>query len=229
MATYSSVRHRRGRSQRRGEPRRPGQWKLAYADFLTALMAFFLLMWLSAGSSLIERSAIAAYFTGTEITGNMLESEASATDLETILATEIAANPVLSRFEDHIRVQARPDGLRIDLTDASSGSLFASGASDLNETGASILTNLARIITQMPFSLRIEGHTDAFKTVPGAPTNWELSSARAASALDALQADGIEASRFLSVTGLADTQPLLPTRPHAPSNRRISIVLELHP
>jgi chemotaxis protein MotB len=73
----------------------------------------------------------------------------------------------------------------------------------------------------------LEGHTDAFKTAPDAPTNWDISSARASAALGALEHAGIASKRFKGVTGLAATRPLLPNQPHAAVNRRISIVLEL--
>ena len=224
MTAYSSVRHGRGRSQRRGESRRTGQWKLAYADFLTALMAFFLLMWLSTGSSQAERSAIAAYFSGTHIPGNTLVHR--QTDLEAILSAEITTTPALSAFAHQISLTAEPAGLRIDLTDADANSLFASGASTLSPKGLGIVSNIGHILLPMPLDIHIEGHTDAFKTAPGTPTNWDISSARASSALKALQLTGIAPDRFKSVTGLAATKPLLPNQPHAPINRRISIVLE---
>ena len=226
MTTHTSVRQGRGRSQRRGESRRTGQWKLAYADFLTALMAFFLLMWLSTGSSQAERSAIAAYFTGAETAGNTLESPLLQTDLEALLAVEIAARPALSNLREHIRLQDTPTGLRVELTDANQTPLFTKGASTLSPTGQELLANMGTIIAALPLHLTLEGHTDAFKTAPNAPTNWQISSARAASALSALEHAGIAADRFKGVTGLAATQPLLPNQPHAAVNRRISIVLE---
>lgn len=227
MATYSSVRHGRGRGHRRGESRRPGQWKLAYADFLTALMAFFLLMWLSTGTSSAERSAIAAYFSGEEIAGTILDPALAQTDLEAILSAEIEANPALANLGQHIRIDQAPNSLRIELTDAATGSLFASGVATLSQRGHTIATNIAAILAPLPLDLRIEGHTDAFKTAPDAPSNWDISSARAASALEALEQGGISPERFKSVSGLADTVPLLPNQPHAAANRRISIVLEL--
>jgi len=227
MTTYSSVHLGRGRSQRRGESRRTGQWKLAYADFLTALMAFFLLMWLSTDSSHAERSAIAAYFSGAEVPGNTVALTAADTDLEAILALEVATNPTLASLGQHIRIHTDPTGLRMELTDAATGSLFTSGSADLSQTGLELASNIGRILMPMPLSIRIEGHTDAFKTAPGTPSNWEISSARANSALRAFENAGIAPQRFKSVAGLAATKPLLPNQPHAALNRRISIVLEL--
>lgn len=227
MTTYISSSRRNGRSQRRGESRRTGQWKLAYADFLTALMAFFLLMWLTTDSSHAERTAIAAYFTGAEVSPADLKPEMPYADLEVSLHSQIQNNQVLNGLKEHIQFHTEPTGLRINLTDVSSGSLFASGSADLNETGDKLLREMGKFITPLPLSIRIEGHTDAFKTAPGHQTNWQISTARANRALIVLEEAGIPSNRFKGVTGLADTQPLLPNQPHAPINRRISILLEL--
>jgi len=129
-------------------------------------------------------------------------------------------------MREHIRLHETPTGLRIELTDANQNPLFTKGASTLSPAGQTLLTNMGTIIAALPLDLTLEGHTDAFKTAPNAPTNWQISSARAAAALSALEQAGIAPARFKGVTGLAATQPLLPNQPHAAVNRRISIVLE---
>ena len=227
MTTHSSVRQGRGRSQRRGESRRTGQWKLAYADFLTALMAFFLLMWLTTDSSHAERSAIAAYFTGAEASIAQTQPALPYNELEMELQFKIENSPALIGLQEHIQLHTEPAGLRIDLTDISSGALFDSGSVDPSATGAKLLGNIGEFIKPLPVSIHVEGHTDAFKTAPGHQTNWEISTARAHKALIKLQEAGIPSKRFKSVSGLADTQPLLKNQPHAPINRRISILLEI--
>lgn len=227
MATHSSVRFGRGRGQRRGESRRPGQWKLAYADFLTALMAFFLLMWLSTDSSHAERSAIASYFTGAEVSEDAFQHDLQLAELTARLSSEIQIDPAFSGLNEHIRLTPRPNGIRIDLTDAETGSLFANASSVFSEPGTRLAANIGRIIAPMPLFVTIEGHTDAFKTAPDAPSNWDISAARANAALRLIEQSGVASDRFKAVSGLAATQPLLPNQPHAPANRRISILLEL--
>src|SRR5580700_2542665 len=61
--------HPRRRSGRRGshDEAHGGQWKIAYADFVTAMMAFFLLMWLVSSATETQRAVIAKYFTTTSI------------------------------------------------------------------------------------------------------------------------------------------------------------------
>lgn len=226
MANFSSVRHGRGRGHRRGESRRSGQWKLAYADFLTALMAFFLLMWLSTGASMAERSAIAAYFGTDSAVETANPNENSVLALDRLLAKTLAANGTAG-LKTHFDIKPTHDGLRISLTDQPGRSLFNSGESKFNEDGEALTLALGEILSEMNAPLRIEGHTDAFKTAAGTDNNWVISSARANAALNLLIDAGVASDRFKSVTGLADTAPLIPTRPHAPVNRRISIVLEL--
>ncbi|MEO9968302.1 MAG: flagellar motor protein MotB [Hyphomonadaceae bacterium] len=224
MANFSSVRHGRGRGHRRGESRRSGQWKLAYADFLTALMAFFLLMWLSAGTSMTERSAIAALFGASPSEASVPTMTAPA--LERLLVETLAQKNV-SELQAHIGIEPAADGLRINLTDKPGRSLFNTGESHFNEDGMALTLALGDVLAGMPQRIRIEGHTDAFKTAVGTDNNWVISSARANAALTLLSQAGIASNRFSSVAGMADTIPLIPSRPHAPANRRVSIVLEL--
>jgi chemotaxis protein MotB len=190
-------------------------------------MAFFLLMWLTTDSSQAERTAIAAFFTGAEVSLTNQQSEMPYIELEASLLSAIQNNPALTDLKEHIQFHVEPSGLRINLTDASSESLFASGAENLSDTGIKLIGDIGEFITPLPFNIHIEGHTDAFKTAPGHQTNWQISTARANNTLVILEKAGIPSNRFKSVTGLADTRPLLPNQPHAPVNRRISILLEL--
>ncbi|MEM7661776.1 MAG: flagellar motor protein MotB [Pseudomonadota bacterium] len=225
MATYSSARSGRGRSLRRGESRRPGQWKLAYADFLTALMAFFLLMWLSTEQTAENRQGIAAYFNGQT---SAVAVGASSGAQFTSLKDDIASDTALTAYADRILVTETTNGLRIELTDANALPLFDNGGSDLSDSGSSIIESVAKTLSGRPFLITVEGHTDAFPASGQGFTNWELSTARANAARVILEQSGINADRIRAVTGLADTIPLLPNQPHASVNRRISIVLELH-
>ncbi len=143
------------------------------------------------------------------------------------LLSETLAQKNADNLQAHIGIETAPDGLRINLTDTPERSLFNSGASEFNEDGIALTLALGSVLADMPQNVHIEGHTDAFKTAPDARSNWVISSNRANAALELLRRAGVPPSRFTAVTGLADTRPLIPTRPHAPVNRRISIVLEL--
>jgi chemotaxis protein MotB len=189
-------------------------------------MAFFLLMWLSTGTSMTERSAIAAYFGAEQTTATDHLPQTTVPALERLLAETLAQHDA-ANLQAHIGIEAAPEGLRINLTDTPDRSLFNTGASQFNEAGVALTLALGRVLADLPQNLRIEGHTDAFKTPAGADSNWVISSARANAALELLTGAGVAPNRFTAVTGLAATTPLIPTRPHAPVNRRVSIVLEL--
>ncbi len=223
MATYSSVHHRRGWSQRRGETRRPGQWKLAYADFLTALMAFFLLMWLSAEQSPAKRSALAAYFSGKSAAAGVPEVSIQSSRLVTAILSEAASAELAS----HIEVIPTATGLRIELADAQGAALFASASTALNDRGSELVDLVGRHLASLPGKLSVEGHTDAFPATGNAGDNWAISAGRAIAARERLEAAGAGPDRFVSVVGFADSRPALPNQPHAAANRRISILLEL--
>ena len=63
----SGPRRRGGRRGAAHDDAHGGQWKIAYADFVTAMMAFFLLMWLVSSATESQRAMIAKYFTTTSI------------------------------------------------------------------------------------------------------------------------------------------------------------------
>lgn len=223
MATYSSVHYRRGRSQRRGETRRPGQWKLAYADFLTALMAFFLLMWLSTEQSVSNRSALAAYFSGEPVSA----ADPAIPNAQAELMQAMMSDVALTGLSGHVEIVPTPTGLRIDLADAQGSPLFASGSSDLNDDGNRLVGLLGGHLALIPGSISVEGHSDAFPAGGHAGDNWSISAMRANAARKGLETAGVPSERFASVVGFADSRPALPNQPHAAANRRISILLEL--
>ncbi|MEL7482075.1 MAG: flagellar motor protein MotB [Pseudomonadota bacterium] len=225
MARYSSATHWRGRGQRRGESRRPGQWKLAYADFLTALVAFFVLLWVVADRSDGERQSIAAYIAGADVSTRT--AVAATSNRWQLLSDTLKAEPWSSRDDHAVRVAALPDGLRLELSDTSTGALFANGETALTPSGKDLLRQIAPTLQAEAAQLTIEGHTDAFPSQLAGADNWTLSAGRALSARAAFIAFGVDPKKFKAVTGLADTAPLFPTRPHDPANRRISILLEL--
>ncbi|MFN7053996.1 OmpA family protein [Hyphomonas sp.] len=224
MAYATSSRRQAGR--RPATPaRKPGTWKLAYADFLTALMAFFLLMWLVSGVSTEDRAVIAAEFSHKPRPAASAADPAPAPEAER-LAALLHLSETLKRAGDSLQLTALPDGLRLELVDTAGRPLFETGSGALNAEGRTLLAEVSALIAALPNEVSIEGHTDAF-TLSGAEfTNWDLASARANEARRLLTASGLPAGRIRAVTGYADTRPLAPGQPHLAANRRIS--LELH-
>ena len=206
--------------------RKLGTWKMAYADFLTALMAFFLLMWLVSGVSPDDRSAIAAKFRlkDAAVPAAALAPEGSeAADLLGLLQL----SETLKAAGESVILTVEPDGVRLDLVDSAGRPLFESASGALSAEGAALVAAAATTLAPLANALSIEGHTDAFSLTRTGYSNWELSSDRANEARRLLEAGGVDPARFQAVTGLADTHPLDPGQPHLAVNRRISLKVHL--
>lgn len=216
-----------------------GAWKVAYADFVTALMALFIVLWLMNSSEKV-RKAVAGYFNDPKGTGSQLGTTMNGTgesvpagarqDLEKLkekLEKEIAANKELQKLSKQIEITVTPEGLRIELIEDKNGTFYESGSAHLSEKGQDLLALLATELKTLPNNLLIEGHTDATKYSQDANySNWELSADRANSARRLLQADGVRDNQVTQVRGYADQLLRVKNNPYDPSNRRISILVK---
>jgi len=205
--------------------RKMGTWKMAYADFLTALMAFFLLMWLVSGVSPEARAAIAAEFKTKpqEVASPALAVPSEAADLLSLLQL----SETLKAAGESVILSVEPDGVRLDLVDTAGRPLFETASGALTPEGAALVTAAAETLAPLSNPLSIEGHTDAFSLTAAGYSNWDLSSDRANEARRLLEAGGVAPARFRAVTGLSDTRPLDPGQPHLARNRRISLKVHL--
>ena len=204
--------------------RKMGTWKLAYADFLTALCAFFLVMWIVHGVSAEDKAELAQQFGGEAESVSLTAAptpDTSAFDL----AEKLRADPGLLAFGSSVTITAEPNLIRIDLTDMATRPLFETGDGRLNQTGENLTNAAGRAISYLPVPVLIEGHTDSNPSLTQGYSNWELSADRANSARRIIEQAGVSPDRIRAVTGLADTRPLLSNTPDLPANRRISIVL----
>ena len=206
--------------------RKAGTWKLAYADFLTALMAFFLLMWLVSGVSAEDRAEIADWFhnrTPDAATAAAISSGPSEADR---VFSALSENPDLVAAGNSLVLTREADGVRIDLVDSAERPLFDRADGRFTPAGYELAQKTAAAITVTGSTITLEGHTDAFPSLTPGYSNWELSSDRANEARRVFEAAGIDPGRIRGVTGLADTRPLVPGQPHLPVNRRVSILLQ---
>ena len=203
--------------------RKMGMWKLAYADFLTALCAFFLIMWIIHGVSSGERQAIAQQF-GAKTADTALAATDPVLQAKTI-AQLLREDAGFAAYASSVTITAEPDLVRIDLSDMTERPLFETGDGSLNATGEQLTRLAGAAIAILDFPIMIEGHTDSNPSLTAGYSNWELSSDRANSARRLLIEAGVAAHRIRGVSGLADTRPLLEHAPQDGANRRISIVL----
>src|SRR4051812_30323873 len=216
-----------------------GAWKVAYADFVTAMMSLFIVLWLMNSSEKIKK-AVAGYFNdpkgtaslmGTTMTGTgETVSAAAAKDMQKLkekLEEQIRAKKDLEKLSKQIEITLTPEGLRIELLEDKNGTFYHSGSARLSDSGQELVGLLARELKTLPNSLLIEGHTDAAPYLEAATySNWELSADRANAARRLMQQDGVRTDQVTQVRGYADQLLRVKGNPYDPSNRRISILVK---
>lgn len=203
--------------------RKMGTWKLAYADFLTALCAFFLIMWIIHGVPNDQRQTLAEQFSAEETDPAMIAPEPAS--LASRVAETLRADHELSAFGSSVTISATTDQIKIDLSDMAERPLFDTGDGRLNATGEQLTRLVGHAISNLSLPVFIEGHTDSHPSLTPGYSNWELSADRANSARRLLVDAGVSELRIQGVAGLAHTRPLLERAPASAANRRISIVL----
>ena len=216
-----------------------GAWKVAYADFVTAMMSLFIVLWLM-GSSEKVKKAVAGYFNdpkgtgsllGTTMTGTGVTIQDASTDalekLKDKLEQEIKARKDLEKLSKQIEITITPEGLRIELLEGKDGTFYEIGSARLSASGQELLSLLASELKTLPNALLIEGHTDSTPySDDNGYSNWDLSADRANSARRLLQQDGVRTNQVTQVRGYADQMLRVKTNPTDPSNRRISILVK---
>jgi chemotaxis protein MotB len=215
-----------------------GAWKVAYADFVTAMMALFIVLWLMNSSKQLQ-VAVGGYFkdptgtakqVGTNQSGSGESfplSKKNLADLKEQLQNNIRRINDLEKLRKNIEMTVTSEGLRIELLESDKGTFFDSGSSALNASGREMLVLLAEELAKVPNRISIEGHTDAKPFAEKANySNWELSSDRANAARRLMQQSGIRADQVSQVRGFADQRLRNSKDPLEASNRRISIIVE---
>lgn len=215
-----------------------GAWKVAYADFVTAMMALFIVLWLLNSSKQIQE-AVGGYFkdptgsskkVGTDKVGsgeNFALTKENMSKLKEELQRSVRKMADFDKLKNQIEITVTAEGLRIELMETEKGTFFPVGVAEPNEDGKQILIMLANELGKLPNTISIEGHTDSRPFGPSASyTNWELSADRANAARRLMQQNGMGARQISQVRGYADQRLRRPDNPEDPSNRRISVVVQ---
>ena len=283
-----------------------GAWKIALADMMTAMMAFFLLMWLLGASNEDKKRSVAEYFRpashsqivfgelagssglfgGTSIIdpdgfpftakqtallerltpqsqggpgadngsskeennregpaqdapsgqsgqgdkdgkGNSKQGDQDNFDkIEKDLKQKISENKQLQRLQEQVNFTRDKDGLRIDVIDKADFAMFNLGTAEMTGRAVKLIQEVANSVKGMPNKVAIRGHTDSLGFGPDSVrNNWTLSTERADSTRQIMQAAGISSNRFARIEGVADTAPFVPSNPADPRNRRVSITI----
>jgi chemotaxis protein MotB len=215
-----------------------GAWKVAYADFVTAMMALFIVLWLLNTSKPVKE-AVAGYFKDPSGTADKMGSTKVGTaealaiskddmpKLKEELEKAISKVPDFDKIKDQIEMTITPESLRIELLETETGTFFELGNSDPNGSGKELLSVLAQELGKLPNRLSIEGHTDS-KPYTGRREygNWELSTDRANAARRLMQHKGVGSDQVSQVRGYADQMLRKSGHPLDASNRRISVIVQ---
>ena len=228
-----------------------GAWKVAYADFVTAMMSLFIVLWLMNSTPKPVQEEIAGYFNDPKGTaakkgsdGKPIPKEIKTKETKESKEAKEAQNKkdmdelknqllraiedvnVLNKLKKQIEITLTDEGLRIELVEDEKGTFFESGSAQPTPALQEILKVLAERLKTLPNRMSIEGHTDAQPYIKQAAYgNWELSTDRANVARREMQQDGVRADQVFQVRGFADQQLHIPEKPLDPANRRVSLVV----
>jgi chemotaxis protein MotB len=227
-----------------------GAWKVAYADFVTAMMALFIVLWLLTQSDQASKERLAQYFRTGMLPGGTLTlgtpagsnppvainifpsgsmggpspERQLAQDIETILEN-MKTDPEMAPIANRVVVKIVDEGTLIELIDGSDNFMFQSGSSGLKPGAIEFLQKLAPLLTKLRNKIEIHGHTDAKPFESGKKTNWDLSFDRANEARRVLENAGVPSGKINGVLAHADSSPFNKADPYAPENRRLALLV----
>ena len=229
-----------------------GAWKVAYADFVTAMMALFLCLWLTAQDTRIKEaverafrnpfSAVNKESTGiipnpskdasmqNKAQGNF--QSATASEMEMLRhVTEDLARMLQQKdeAEQSVQLELTPDGLRVNIFDRSHKPIFEKDSAKFTTYGDWVFSTLAwEIARYETFKIELEGHTETLTpSEPATVNQWEISTERANAARRKLVQSGVVPTQVFKVSGFADTQPMASLPPTDEVNRRVTVLLKV--
>jgi chemotaxis protein MotB len=231
-----------------------GAWKVAYADFVTAMMALFIVLWLSSQDQRIKEAVARAFahpfssltkdsvgIIPSKDTQAMRTSEgtfdsASAVELAMLrrlnqdllksLESDLAENS-----SDSVNLQMSPDGVTINVFDRARKPVFEPQSTRFTAYGEWIFSTLAwEIARSTNFTVELEGHTESGNTaVSNNYGDWEISADRATAVRRKLLESGVPARQVIKVAGYGDTVPMPEHDSTDEINRRVTVLLNLRP
>ncbi len=234
---------------KKAEAHHGGAWKVAYADFVTAMMALFMVLWICAQDKKILL-ATSKYFkqpfnavtdrsvgvmqgkAGGSVGKDETRDTSTAANLAFLNALASELNRMINVHdmmdEKPVDMQVTSDGLKITLYDRTKHAIFEKGTAEVTEWGNFILQNLAWLIERNDLKIFIDGHSAALSEpadTAAAYGPWELTADRANAARRLLVNYAVNPKKIERVTGFADTKPLPKTAADAQGNERITISL----
>jgi chemotaxis protein MotB len=229
-----------------------GAWKVAYADFVTAMMALFLVLWLTSQDEKIkeavERSFKNPFSSLTKDSTGLIPSKDSAAvrsakgNFDSASAVELnmlrrISEDLMKAFQqgqdqddNSVKLDLTPEGLKVNVFDRGQKPIFEKDSYEFTKYGAWIFSTLAWQVSRYPkfFLMELEGHTEAGHAAPRPDYSaWELSADRANSARRLLVEHGVRSTQVRKIAGFADTRPMPEMDVADERNRRVTILLQV--
>ena len=229
-----------------------GAWKVAYADFVTAMMAFFMVLWLVSQTDQETRTELSDYFRTGVFTGapsilnggsgiqsrgyfdvvgsshtqpDQITFERVSLAVRAKISQMLSEDPGMKDVRDQIKVSVTEDGLLIQILDGGENLLFDSSSAELKPKLVDILGRIAPVLARLSNQIQVHGHTDARPFPAGSGrSNWSLSFERADRARAVLEKSGLRPGQVSGVFAHGATALMKPDEPFAPENRRLSIL-----
>jgi chemotaxis protein MotB len=238
------------KSIKKKESHHGGSWKVAYADFVTAMMALFLCLWLTSQDIKIKEAVERAFrnpfsnvtkesvgiIPNKDVTATFKQQgkfqSVSAVEMETMRHLSDDLSKLLKQNEDvsSVKIDLTPEGLNINIFDRAHKPIFNPNTDVFTDYGAWVFSTLAWEISRyQTFHIEIEGHTESNSEIGNeAHGKWDLSTERANAARRKLVDNGVEDKQIFKVSGFADTAPMPGYSPTDEINRRVTVLLKLH-
>jgi chemotaxis protein MotB len=230
-----------------------GAWKVAYADFVTAMMAFFLLLWLVSMVSKEKKMLLSQYFVNvslSDVKGGLPFVESGSRNItqkphDVVTSISIDTEKIsdkmaggkmqqsemvkalvsqLMDIADQVRVGSADEGLKIEITETDKSRLFQGGGTGLTDNAKTILKAVAENIKKSVTRISIESHTDSQAQSKG-DTTWDVSSARAMAVRKELEANGVNPYSFEKIVSYGDRMLMDKANPNNIANNRVNVVL----
>lgn len=225
-----------------------GAWKVAYADFVTAMMALFIVLWVL-GQDESTKESVAHYFrdpvgfsdkgktilvgyaTGIQTKDPekmAIEEKQKMQAMGEKILSEMESNSEFMDLKDKVKIEFIDEGMRIEIIESADNVFFEVGTSQLKPEAVRLLVNIGNQLATLPNKIIIEGHTDSrpYSNSGRGYTNFELSSDRANSARNALTMSNLNPGQIDEVRGYADRRLRDKDDPFSLVNRRISIIVK---
>ncbi|MEW9198547.1 flagellar motor protein MotS [Bacillus velezensis] len=221
---------RKERFERRNKPEHSGgspRWMVTFADLITLILVFFILLFsMSQIDAEKFQSAVSSIHTNGSGGEPASSDKANENKEQDLLLQNVKTYIKAHHLSSKLTAKRDERGVVLVLQEAV---LFQTGKADVLKNAEPVLHQIAVLLKTIPNDIQVEGHTDSRRiSTYQFPSNWELSSARAASVIRYFTAnEDFSAKRFISA-GYADTKPLKDNKSpgHMKENRRVEIVIK---